>query len=463
MSHPSWEELSGYVDNALDTHRWAAVARHVRDCRECADAIADLTAVNRALERTLDQDPGDAYFANFAAGVEARIEVEARNRAPGGLTRGWARWWETPGGLSLAGAAAAVVVAAGVIFMMGRGPTNVLHDAGALEHSEQVAPPAPIEAPPVDAQHPGEPIPEAPSGAPLVAPPAPASGGPRNEEVRAHEVRPNAIGDDERTKERDALGGASPLEARESAARQKSMSAPSPTKALAAPAPMAARRDAAGTEVRLCGEVHDASGRPLRFANVALPGRNLMATTDDHGRFCLFGAPGTDSLIVTMVGFRTVRRGIALRHDMPDQVIAMDAVSAVNYVSPSVASVPTMAARELAKTEPQSTTLAALPDTVQKMADLAVRMSGAAARSSDVRQHEAAAAQWQKLLKHVEGTPLENETRGHIAEDRYRAWELEPNSKRQQAAREALTAFLVRAPAGPERNRATLWLDKVAK
>ena len=46
---------------------------------------------------------------------------------------------------------------------------------------------------------------------------------------------------------------------------------------------------------------------------------------------------------------------------------------------------------------------------------------------------------------------------------RYHAWEASPDLRREQAAREALTAFLVRAPVGAERNRATLWLDKVAK
>jgi hypothetical protein len=68
---------------------------------------------------------------------------------------------------------------------------------------------------------------------------------------------------------------------------------------------------------------------------------------------------------------------------------------------------------------------------------------------------------WERALRRLAGGPLEIETRWHLAEARYHAWEIGPNSRRALAAVEALTAYANRAPAGPERDQAVRWLNQV--
>jgi hypothetical protein len=216
--------------------------------------------------------------------------------------------------------------------------------------------------------------------------------------------------------------------------------------------------------------VRDPSGRPLRFASVSLLGKNSGGQTDEHGRFCLPASPGRDSLLVQLVGFAPLRTGVSLT-SAPNQEIrlTLEPIRALASSSRTMSEVQVggratakKSAGAVAQPAPE-VTLSSLPDSLRGYAELAQRLSSVAARSRDAKQHEAAAAQWERLLVGVMGTSLEIQTRGRIAEQRYQAWEAAPDLKRAQAAREALTAYLVRAPIGPERNRATLWLDNVAK
>ena len=86
-------------------------------------------------------------------------------------------------------------------------------------------------------------------------------------------------------------------------------------------------------------------------------------------------------------------------------------------------------------------------------ADAAVRRSAA--------HYDMAAGAWQRTLRRLADGPLEIETRRHLAEARFRAWEIGPNSRRALAAVEALASYVGRAPAGPERDQAARWLNEV--
>ena len=102
-----------------------------------------------------------------------------------------------------------------------------------------------------------------------------------------------------------------------------------------------------------------------------------------------------------------------------------------------------------------------LSDTVRRVAREAQRIEADAAVRRSAAHYDMAAKAWERALRRLADGPLEIETRRHLAEARYRAWELGPNSRRALAAVEALTAYAGRAPAGPERDEAARRLQRV--
>jgi len=478
------------LDGRLAPDRALAAERHLDDCRGCREAFAAASSQDEALGRALAHDPGDAYFESFAERVEQKIvEGGKRPAMAGSFLDRLREWFSVPRNLATAGAVGAVVIGVGTALIVAQ-QTNqdVMKNEKLAARMEQrggaaAPPPTALNAPREtedqrrqrtldETAEPGATlglseeaarqarefrVKDRTADAPLAA-------------QRAQQVRKNALGDDEKV----MAAAPAPAMARVESGSSTPPPADNVKSALRAqPMSKTATRefayDAAGA--RLCGEVRDPAGRPLRFASVTLLGRNTGEQTDEHGRFCLPVSPGRDSLLVQLVGFAPLRTGVALTSS-PTQEIrltldpirtlasssrgAMAEVQAEKRVAaPSAAALGARAVSEL--------TLSALPDSLRPIGELAQRLSTVAGRSKDARQHEAAAAQWERLLIGVAGTSLEIPTRGRIAEQRYQAWEASPDPRRAQAAREALTGYLVRAPIGPERNRATLWLDNVAK
>ena len=102
-----------------------------------------------------------------------------------------------------------------------------------------------------------------------------------------------------------------------------------------------------------------------------------------------------------------------------------------------------------------------LPDSLRSVVRAAQQLGASASGRRSAALFDAAAGGWERALRRLDGGPLELETRHHLAEARYRAWEAGPNARRASAAVEALTAYVVRAPAGAGREQATRWLDRV--
>ena len=497
MKHLSKEQLSAMIDGRLDPRKNLEAERHLDECPICRDEFAELSMQDNSLGDALGHDPGDDYFENFAERVEERARSGRRMNLPGaGPFGSLLNWFSTPQNVALAGALGAVIVGVGAALLVANQNMNeTLRDAEMTYRIEQKAHQVKttraeraLEAAPDDAgakvagkneEQKTRDEDTGPSSAGLsdealrqsaafhenATPPAAAP-------TRAYEVRRNAQGEDERVSPAPTLKRAAPaagLSATSSDLKKMQVAQPlSGARVDAeqdrgfAPAP----RTPGDNVMTICGDVRDPNGRPLRFASVTLISRNVGLQTDDHGRFCLRGSAGWDSLVVQLLGYRPVRRAVALTADSRDLTITLHPVSALGSAvvrtkngapAPAQAWPPPLSQDGLDSENLQ------LPDSALVVAEYARRLSSVATRSKDARQYEAAAIQWQRLLPYVVGGPLEIETRGKIAEYRFHAWEADPDFKRAQIAREALTAYLVRAPAGPERNRATLWLDMVAK
>lgn len=481
MSHLTHDQLSALLDQRLGLGERGVAERHLQECRACRDAYHDLEAQDRRLERGLAHDPGDSYFSSFADVVQTRIEAEGVNARRG--VPGAAGWFDRPMNLAFAGVAAAVVLGLGAALLASRHTEKSPLVNDKLESRTQQVNNTPAATP---AATPAE---------DNTAEPAPVLGLTEEAAKQAKQFR------EDKKKEGDAAGGAAAQKStnayettHNSATGEDERASATHMAPAAAAAPSAAgsvdlkraqtaqpmakdqvgvqeevvtRRQtpsAADADARFCGNVHDANGRALRFASITLLHRNAGVQSDDRGRFCLYTSPGTDSMLVTLLGFKPLRRVVHISADAPDLNVQLEAVPTLSKSAVSLRTLesPAMKSSGAPSVTPEEQ-IAALPDSLRQVADLAVRYSDVATRSRDAHQHDAAAAQWERLLRHVEGSPLEVHTRGRIAEERYRAWEAEPNDHRAQDAREALTAFLVRAPQGAERNRDALWLDEVAK
>jgi carboxypeptidase family protein/putative zinc finger protein len=217
----------------------------------------------------------------------------------------------------------------------------------------------------------------------------------------------------------------------------------------------------AAGEARLCGEVRDPAGRPLAGAQVTLIDANRTTTTDARGAFCLAAPAGEHALSVMAVGFYDSRQTVRVGGEEAVVRVTLAAVSVMDDKRGAVSGrVPLPRLPATTPAEPRDN-YSALPDTVRSVVRAAqVLESGARSRRS-ASLFDAAAAGWERALKRLPDGPLALETRWHLAEARYHAWEAGPNSRRATAAVDALTAYVARAPAGAERSQATRWLDQV--
>ena len=66
MSHLTDEQLSGFMDDALDASARATCETHLASCEPCRERLAEWSALERELAPALTHDPGEEYFASFS-------------------------------------------------------------------------------------------------------------------------------------------------------------------------------------------------------------------------------------------------------------------------------------------------------------------------------------------------------------------------------------------------------------
>lgn len=96
--------------------------------------------------------------------------------------------------------------------------------------------------------------------------------------------------------------------------------------------------------------------------------------------------------------------------------------------------------------------------------EAAAARSAAADRAGTAEEHDAAAAAWEKAIPELQDDADELAAgRREIAVARYAAWIEGATPERRQAAMRAVRAYLLCAPAGPERDRAWGWLAQLKR
>lgn len=216
-------------------------------------------------------------------------------------------------------------------------------------------------------------------------------------------------------------------------------------------------------EARLCGEVRDPAGRAVAGAQVTIADLGRTATSDARGAFCVDAPVGEHPLSVMAVGFTESRRTVRVSVSAAPVHVTLEAVSVLEDKRGLIPGrVPLPRATATPPGEPNDS-YARLPDTLRSVVRAAQQLESSAAARRSARLFDSAAEGWERALRRLEGGPLELETRQHLAEARYRAWEAGPNTRRAAAAVEALTAYSLRAPAGAMRDRAIRWLDQVKR
>ena len=109
MKHLTEEQLSALLDDALPAGLRAAAEAHLAECDACRTRLAEASALDESLGRSLAHDPGEAYFADFAERVGRRIAASApRQERP----RAWGFRR-----LALAGSTVALLATAGLAWM----------------------------------------------------------------------------------------------------------------------------------------------------------------------------------------------------------------------------------------------------------------------------------------------------------------------------------------------------------
>ena len=230
-----------------------------------------------------------------------------------------------------------------------------------------------------------------------------------------------------------------------------------------------------------CGAVHDGNGRAVAGAQLMLVETGSSAQSHSDGSFCLDLNSAARTLVVMAVGFEAQRITLDPADDGP-LTLTLRAVSVMggSAGSGSSTALAPSASRWVQKPSAASTSgagldathgvptpvgsteaFASLSDSVRALTIKALQFENDAARLQSAEQFKLAGEEWQKVLKRTIDTPAENETRFRVAAAYYRAWQLDPTHGRSVIALEAISSFVLRSPAGPERDQATMWLGQL--
>ncbi len=520
MKHLTDDQLSALQDDALAAPERAACDAHLEGCEACRVRVAESSTLDESLGRALTHDPGDAYFADFAERVAARIA--SAPEAPGHgepaprltSTRSPRNWFLTPRGLSFAGSTAALLVIAGLAWTRFQRHDDV---ASALRAdaptpfgstlSEQESP-----APAEDREKPQAQPPlggSADGQATEQAMPAPASGGGSNTRAeralpitraRAREVRPlegseqapvpaKAMAPEPTSALAPTPAGEAKSEARlderESAAKlqpspitemKRRAVAPATGDALSrtAPPPAMLALDAHQELASACGTVHDTRGIPVAGAQVVATGAGTRTSrSGPDGRFCLTSLHAGDTLSVLRVGFEPMRFVVGANTSLAVRLEPVGTLGpqAGMLLGKRDAS-PSLAPREgLGELRSERATMNFAPDADHYLTQsAAVRSAVVEAREAVViarrertaGSYEKAFERWDRIGDLASGKASFDARFQALAALR-EAHRLEPTPARAARLRAGLTAFIAATPRTlPERATALRWQQELA-
>lgn len=423
MTHLSADQLSALADGVLSGRAREDLERHLAGCASCQEALSGLVAQDQALAHALSHDPGESYFETFPSRVTERIRaaspVGARSRLED--SRGLADWFRSPRKLGWLGAVAAVVATAGIVLMSSREIKRTdLRDAGLANRSNQVA----------------EPTPTSPSaeGARNAAPPQRAS------ELRA---------------ERQAKD---PIASRDEAAAPSV--APSPSTGATAPQSRLreVRRNAAGEDVPVGREQGPAFATPPPVAQSS-PASNTGSVRVIKQRVAqplAAGAPNQESAEAL-----AKKEGARPTEEKSSAMSSRGGASSTAPGAHMLSDAGTTAAEQQLDASIGASAFETLPSYARSIARNAQRLTAVAERLDAASGYDAAASEWSRLLGHVKGGALEQETRWQIASARFHAFQASRNGPRRTRAADALRAFLATAAPGERHDEAVRWLDQV--
>jgi hypothetical protein len=217
------------------------------------------------------------------------------------------------------------------------------------------------------------------------------------------------------------------------------------------------RAVAGADRVRVCGRVVDDQGRAIVGANVAVAEFGASVVTNSTGSFCIEAPAGNHTLVAMSVGFDTVRRPITVGAEGSVEIT----MHAIPVLETPVA--PRTVLRYRPGASAAADTFSRWPDASRDAAREAQRLAIRGTQSRSAADFDRAAGEWAKALGRTEGTEFEILVRQHLADARFRAWEIAPTRARTQNAIQALTAFIARAPLGATREQAGKRLDRVKR
>jgi anti-sigma factor RsiW len=119
-AHPG-PELAAYAAGDVAADERARIERHLADCVECRDTVAEFRALLDELAATIPAPP-DVAWARYRAEVRARLDAHRRSA--------WRARWLRP----VPAAAAAAVAAALVIIVYAALPSGRSSDLAGIEY-----------------------------------------------------------------------------------------------------------------------------------------------------------------------------------------------------------------------------------------------------------------------------------------------------------------------------------------
>jgi hypothetical protein len=194
---------------------------------------------------------------------------------------------------------------------------------------------------------------------------------------------------------------------------------------------------------RVCGYVRDHQRRPLAGAQVAITDLGLVVRADQAGRFCVEAPAGTHMLMVMAVGFVEARRQVTIGAATQESDFMLAAVPV------------------LGEAAALRTTQTVWPGSVRDQAQDAERLTRRAQSARASATWDSAALAWSKTAAALPSGEPAVRALANLAEARYQSWKLSPTAGRRGIAASALQAYLEVAPAGPEKQLAQARLAEV--
>ena len=524
VEHLTDEQLSARLDGVLEAADMARIDAHLAGCEACAARLAEWSALDESVGQALTRDPGEAYFADFSERVAARIAAdptgaEARTREAAGVAGAgepaqpaaatpspkqpasgpWG-WLLSPRGLTFAGSAAMLLVAAG-LGVQWYGQRERL----ASTLSREVAGARAMSAPAADRSSGSAPAPAAPASADSTSTAPEASMSTRSQlaptaanERRAEPAEAARRASEPRHKDERAKSAAA-ADRMESKSIELPASAPTPrstlpapptasskpgiqdaltqslresspmSKSLAdAPAPALAngafklrggRADGLGLATATgtpladrCGTVRDTRGRALAGAQLAVSGARAMRTRSGaEGRYCFESAPlAGDTLVILHVGLEPVRLVLV---DVSSLVVAMEPVGTLGAAGGMLTQVQSVPRPDVYERESAA---------IRSAVGDARAAAALAARERTAEAYERAVAAWDAIAVQTTGAAT-HDARFRSLSALREAYALAPESVRHARLVAALESFIAATPRTlPERSTVLRWQQDLA-